>query len=277
MFFFECECEFFAEFADAFRGGSDFALEFEVAEWCGEEFKELECESPVFLLSGERCGVGILFFGGPAQLMLGRGGSVDNAFELGGAVPCGGEISAGEVLQEIFFELLDVVVSFEESGADVVANEGFGDIGESGKCSDVVAIEFSEPFGLSVTHLNQPVQFGAGFTCGGVPGAEFFKSGECLMEELNAVFREGSMELFFELEHFVAVAGPELQSIVVAECFGDGAEQMHGTDVVVLLCGFAGFAMEFCDALVEELSKVCSGGLEQCDSRQAVGRLLQLV
>ncbi len=277
LFFFEGASEFSVEFADAFSGGGDFAMELLIAEWSGEEFQELESERPVFLMSCERGGVGILFFGGAAELQLSRGGCVDKGFELAGAVPCGPDIFAGEVLQKFFFELLDFVVSFEESGADFGSNEWFGDIGESGESSDVVAVEFSESLCLSMPHFNESVEFSEGVVCGGVFGAEFFESGECFVEEFDAVFREGGVELFFEEEYFVAAAGPEAEGVVVAERVGDGGEQADGGEIVVLLSGFAGLLMKFCDAQPEEFGEVCSGGLECLQAGEAVGCLLQQI
>lgn len=53
LFLFEGNCELFAEFADAFRGGGDFLRELVITELGREEFEELECVRPVFLISGE--------------------------------------------------------------------------------------------------------------------------------------------------------------------------------------------------------------------------------
>jgi hypothetical protein len=218
-----------------------------------------------------------VFICGGSQLMLRRGGCGNKVFKLAGAIPGGAEIFAFKAAQEFIFKLLHFVVSFQQTGSDIVADEWFGDVFESGESRDVIAIDVSESFGLSMSHINQPPQFRSGIICGGVGGAEFLESSECFVEKFDAVFSECSVELTFELQNFVAVAGPEQEGFVVAECLGDGFEQIDGGAVVVLLSGLAGFAVEFCGAFVQEFGEVCSCGLQEFQMWQTVGGLLQLI
>ena len=209
--------------------------------------------------------------------MLRRGGCGNKVFKLAGAIPGGAEIFAFKAAQEFIFKLLHFVVSFQQTGSDILADEWFGDVFESGESRDVVAIKFSESFGLSMSHIDKSPQFCAGIICGGVCGAEFLESSECFVEKFDAVFSECSVELTFELQNFVAVAGPEQEGFVVAECLGDGFEQIDGGAVVVLLSGLAGFAVEFCGAFVQELGEICPCGLQEFQAAQTVGGLLQLI